>query len=483
SYPANATFGPFTVSYESDLAVMNTPEKFMYTNSTSVKPVAMDKLNEIAGFGNSQVIQYAGKGAYFLDRLENGVWRLEVMPDAIWTEDPFTRTSPKKEVAVINWQLQPITINLNDLGENFSVTALNAGNTHQASVNEKSFDVMPGTYLLKKAGVNTKFKAGSKWEHITLSEFAAPKTTVKKTHVLHTPVNEITATKDHIVHGTVVAPDMVLPVELYVSGKGGRSEFITMQRSNAYDFTAVVPARLVQEGFLTYHIVVQDKNEKFYTYPSGIEGRPWSWDFYDDKPYTVRVVAPANPVYLFNAATDSDELSRRWIRTSSLNPLPEPGRAELEINVEKLFIPDPENTEGEKIYDYSCRYFFGNKIAGRAEDAASKQKIVLKGRSLNEKDCVVQVAVVTSDGAAFGGLLTLNPGTADYALNIQELKPVDVVTLPRPYPTFLSYYFRKNNGTLDMRKIESLQISIGPGIAENELQNRHGIAMESVRLE
>jgi hypothetical protein len=64
------------------------------------------------------------------------------------------------------------------------------------------------------------------------------------------------------------------------------------------------------------------------------------------------------------------------------------------------------------------------------------------------------------------------------------LKPVKVVTLPRPYPTFLPYYFKgKGNDTLDMNKIESLQISIGPGISEAELQNKHGIAIESVRLE
>lgn len=229
---------------------------------------------------------------------------------------------------------------------------------------------------------------------------------------------------------------------------------------------------------------MRDKNEKSYTYPSGLEGRPWSWDFYDDKPYTVRVVPSSNAINLFDASTDSDELSRQWVRTSSLNPLPEPGKAELQINMEKLFTSDPENVNGEKIYDYTCRYFFGRKIAGRSGDVGSKQKIIFKGRSLNEKDCLVQLALITSDGSAFGGLLTLKPGTTDYALNISELKLVKLVTLPRPYPTFLPYYFKgKGSDKLDLNKIESLQISIGPGIAETELQNRHGMAIGSVRLE
>lgn len=483
SFPGNTTFGPFAVSYENDLAVMNTAEKFIYTNSTAIKPLAVDKLTQLSGFGTSEIVIYTGKGAYFLDRLENGVWRLEVMPDAIWIDDPFKRTSPNKKVAVINWSLQSMSVNLPDLGENFSIAALNAGNTFKAAVNGKSFEIMPGSYLLKKAGINTKFNGDSKWNSITLKEFAAPQTTLKNTHVLHTPVSEITAGKDHVIRVTIASPDRNLP-ELFVSGRGGRSEFIKMESTNTYDFTATIPARLVQEGFLNYHIVIKDRSNKFYTYPSGAEGRPWSWDFYDDKPYTVRVVPAENPITIFNAATDSDELSRQWVRTSSLVPLAEPGRAELQINVEKLFTADPENVNGEKIYDYSCRYFFKRKVSGRYENVASAKRIVFKGRSLNDKACIVQVALITSDGSAFGGLITLKPGSSDYALDIKDLQLVKTVVLPRPYPTFLPYYFTGiGSDKYFMTRVESLQISIGPGIPEAELQSKHGFAIESVRLE
>lgn len=484
TFPANTSFGPFTVSYENDLAVMNTPEKFFYTNSTGIKPVAIDKLTQLSGFGTSEVVRYEGKGAYFLDRLEKGVWRLEVMPDAIWIDDPFKRTSPKKEVAVINWKTHIMTLNLPDMGNNFSITALNEGNVYKTSANGMSFEIMPGSYLLRKTGVNTRLTRDSKWNKIALTEFAAPQTTLKNTYVLHNPVNEITSGKDYVIKAIVASPDNILPVELFVSGREGRSEFIKMTSVNGYDFSATIPARLVQDGILDYHIVIQDKEEKFYTYPSGLEGRPWQWDFFDDKPYTMRVVPTSNPINLFDAATDSDELSRQWISTSFLNPLPEPGKAELQMNVEKLFTPDQENINGEKIYDYSCRYFFGKKLGGRLNDVGSKQKLVLKGRSLNNKDCIIQVALVSSDGSVFGELLTLRPGVEEYVLNLNVLKPVRLVIVPRPYPTFLPYYFKnKGSDRLDMSKIESLQISIGPGIPQTELSDKHGIAIENVRLE
>ncbi len=482
-YPNNTTFGSFMVNYESDLALMNTPEKFIYTNTTTAKPVSADKLTRLAGAGNSPVIQYAGTGAYFLDRLESGVWRLEVMPDAVWVHDPFERTSPKKEIAVINHRKWPMTVNLFDLGEGFTITPLNEGNKHTPAVNGKSFDVVPGSYLISKKGIRTKYTAESKWNNIVLKEFAAPATSLKKTYVLHKPSSEISAGKAHIIEAVIASPQSPESVELYVEGAGGRSEFLKMENTQGYSYIVTIPERLVNEGFLKYHIVVK-QNNAFYTYPSGVEARPWHWDFYDENPYEVRVVPSASPVWLFNAATDSDKLLRPWIRNSVLKPLAEPGKAELLINVEKLFTQDPENMNGTKIYDYSAKYFFGTKIEGRVRDVASKQKLVVRARSLNNKPCVVQVSLVLKDGSAYGGLIALNPEAAEHTLLLSGLKRVNPAILPRPFPTFLPYYFEGTSVTdFDIQQAETIQVSIGPGIAESQLHDKHGIAIESVWLE
>jgi len=50
------------------------------------------------------VVSYEGHRAYLLDRLEKGVWRLEIMPDAVCVRDCFERASLKKKVAVILWK-------------------------------------------------------------------------------------------------------------------------------------------------------------------------------------------------------------------------------------------------------------------------------------------------------------------------------------------------------------------------------------------
>jgi len=481
-YPANTSFDKFRVSYEEDLAELNSEKEFYYTNTTTTNPIAPDKLEHIAGSENSSVVQYEGTGAYFLDRLESGVWRLEVMPDAIWVIDPFERTSPKKEVAVINWKEWPMTINLPDLGENFSITGINDGNTLQSTVNSKTLSVSPGTYFLVKNGVTTKLSRTDRWKNIVLNEFSAPPTSVKKTYVIHKPLSEVSADAALTVAAKVVSTNREPVVEIHAFGDGRRSEVLRMTRAKGYSYTTTIPDRIVKEGMLKYFIVVKDDHDAR-TYPSDIQGSPRDWDFYDTHPYEVRVVSKSFPVSLFSARTDADELSRQWQRSSMVLPTTE-GGLELVVNVEKLFTPDPENKDGAKISDYSMRYYFGRKVAGRASDIPQKTKLIFIGRSLNNEPCNLQLALIMKDGTAYGGTIEVKTTRGEYSLSLSELKPVSLVTLPRPYPTFLDYFFKSSVSTpLQLEAVETLQISIGPGIAETDLQRRHGVAIESVRLE
>ena len=110
TYPADSVFDAFRVSYNESLSEMNTPEEFYYSNSTNSKPVSVNQLKKLAGVGSSPIVNYDGNGAYFLDQLESGVWRLEVMPDAISIRDPFEKASLKKEVTRTQWSSHKMKI-------------------------------------------------------------------------------------------------------------------------------------------------------------------------------------------------------------------------------------------------------------------------------------------------------------------------------------------------------------------------------------
>jgi hypothetical protein len=56
--------------------------------------------------------------------------------------------------------------------------------------------------------------------------------------------------------------------------------------------------------------------------------------------------------------------------------------------------------------------------------------------------------------------------------------------MPRPYPTFLPYYSAVKQGTkLDLSQIESVQISVGPGIPKEDWKKPVDVFIKSVWIE
>jgi len=480
-FPDNTSFDNFNVGYLKDLAEYNSAEKFIYTNTTNSQLLDEKKLNKIAGFGNSSVVKYNGVGAYFLDKIDKGVWRLEVMPDAIWIDNPFGRNSPKKTVGVIKWENWDMSIKLKELGTDFTVEAINEGNLFSTKVEENSFSIVPGTYILSKKGVFKKWSANDNFNSNKLNDYFAPETTVTKTHFKHIAINEISEGTLLEITAQIVAPQSPTEVELWVYN-GFRREVIKMDWNNGYNYSAFVPANLITVGYLKYQIIVKGIDETI-TYPADQRGTPFNWDFYDRSTFDVRVVPKTNSIELFDAQKDADLLVKQWNRSLKLVPI-ENGEDEYQINIDKLFVADNENLNATPMYDYSFKHFIIDKINGRKSDLSSKETIVFKGRSLNDKPCKLQIAFVMVNGAAFGKVIEIGTERLDYKLAIKDLKPVKTVTLPRPYPSFLPYFLEHNlNTTFDINKVESIQFSIGPEITKSEFEEKHGIAIVSLDLE
>lgn len=176
SYPENTRFGHTRIDYASDLSEYNSPEKFLYTNSTTTLPENSSSLRQIAGHGSSSVVGYPGSGAYFLDRLPGSdTWRLEVMPDAEIISDPFGNTDLHDAKVVAVNREHPIKITLPSLGETYHYKGINEGNDLQGEARKGEIMVMPGVYLLSatKAGLNADSRtvvAGN----IGLTEYVSP---------------------------------------------------------------------------------------------------------------------------------------------------------------------------------------------------------------------------------------------------------------------------------------------------------------------
>lgn len=476
-YPSNAKFGDFRVSYEEDLAEFVRKDKFYYTNTTATVPPSLNTLVEIAGAGSSPVVKYDGLGAYFLDKISEGEWRLEVMPDAVWVDNLFSTNSLSKKVAVINWKKWAMNVSLPDLGSDFKVVPLRDVQSQFAASNT-SFDVTPGVYILIANGKAMSSKPSDRLGNIRIDEFVAPPSNVDKVYVVHTPAFVAKAGMPLDVKANVVAPSEVDSVQIVVQS-GFRAKAFNMEQKAAYEYVARISGDDLKPGFVNYHIVVYS-NGQATAFPSELNGYPQQWDFYGEA-YTVPVSA-SNSLVLFNAATDAHEVSREWRRGANLLPTEIPGSAEMVVSIDGLGKLDPENKKGAIVNDYSLRYNFAPRAASRQKDLISFNKIVVYGKS-NDKAFPLQIALIDSAGNTIGGKIQLARGQSRFELDIKQMQPVKMVTLPRPYPTFLPYYFERSNNAFEMAKVETVQVSVGPGLSNQELDSDYTFTIERITLE
>ncbi len=149
--PAAAVFPPFRSSAEADLSEMVTDEAFLSSNMTDTRPPRPEALARVWGCGSSPVVAYGGSGAYFLDRVTPGVWRMQLYPDVFTVADPYSGTAATK-VRVIPGR-HVMTLRLPDLGDAFTVRPFGgaAAGDRLTKGQKGAFEVTPGDYLLTRS--------------------------------------------------------------------------------------------------------------------------------------------------------------------------------------------------------------------------------------------------------------------------------------------------------------------------------------------
>ncbi|MFT6443224.1 MAG: hypothetical protein ACJASM_002783, partial [Salibacteraceae bacterium] len=360
-YPENVSFGDFQINYSEDLAIYNSTQKYLYTNNTDIVPKTENSLEKIVGYGNSPLINYSGRGAYFLDKLEKGVWRLELQPDAIWVQNPFGKNSLDKQVAVIKWKDQTMQIKLKELVEGFEIQAMDNGNTYVPKVENEVITIRPGVYIINANGVENKWKANDTFGDYTIGDYFAPKENVEKGWLLHEPLKRVNIDADVTFIAEYVGSEEPKNVKVVLQTPSNWEE-LTLEKTESYTYQATLTKDKLTEGFLHYDFVVETLSGDSFTYPTSRKGHPYDWDFYDRKRYKAVILDIEKPVYLFNAYDDADAVVKKWLKTIEIKPTANPAEAELHINVDKLFNKDNENHLATPIHDYSFKHFINADI-------------------------------------------------------------------------------------------------------------------------
>ncbi len=466
-YPSNTAFGPFRVSYEQNLAEMVTDEVFYYSNDTGSRPDRPEQLQEIAGVGTSPLVQYEGTGAYFLDRLEPGVWRLEVMPDAILVEDPFDDPNLDKTVSRVVWNRWPMTIALPDLGSGFTFRGINEANNLKGAADGQTVPVGPGVYILTRNGTSSSgWSADSSYQNITVGEFAAPQPDGDLSYdVLHTPVRETTADNPLTIRAQVVGPETPEQVELfYRTASLGElqpqptmlrynTERMPMKRVDGYTYEAEVPDSILTAGGSIMYFLVLKNGNNFTTFPGEFDGKPGDWNYHNGEYWGSRFADPQAPLLLLDPEEDFNQvlpLRTAW-RVSSQKRLVNGSR--IDSRAIRLSADMPEKAL------LFLREYIGGKLEGRRDDLANFSHVVVRARALNKQTRTLQFGFLTTDGYTYAAPLELTRKWRDIRIPLAHLEQTGTA-LRLTYPQMMGDFFIPEMAIpFDATKIENWEIS------------------------
>ncbi len=452
NYPDNTEFGDFKVSYEDNLAELVSTERFFYSNNTQSEPPQPDKLTEIAGYGNSPIVSYEGKGAYFLDKLEENIWRLEVMPDAYWLRDPYAAVSPKRQVAAVHHSRHFMSIRLPGLPDNFTATAINEGNHYSTQAVSGKFEIKPGVYLVGAEKAVAQIDPQKKFKNITLDEFVAPQSNLDTLLVKNHTVTSSNAGTPVNIEFNVISGKTPAQVMVHLS-TGWRGTQLKAEKTGSNQYRVQVPEKLIEHGKLDYYILTETP-EGWQTFPAGVSGRPNDWDFIAFDTYQIDILPENKPIQLWEAKENWPRTMSTWREDVSLKPTFEGAALHYEIS------PDSAGADEEKPL-HTFKYYFADDVKGRKETLTQKSHLVVKASAKLGTKPVIEVSLIDHSGAVKVHRLTLENGKNLYKIPFQEMQPGRFAIVPRPYPGFLPYYANIGaNESFNLEKTETLQVSL-----------------------
>jgi hypothetical protein len=462
SMVSDSLFAGVKLSPQQNLSELNQPGAFYYSGSTSSAPIDVKKLQHIAGVGSSPVVKYDGTGAYFLDKIKDGVWRLEVMPDAVQIKDPFERASPKKEVTQILWRNHQMSVHLANLGDNFSVNAINLNNGFEGAAKQSSFQISPGTYLLTKKGV--KYTAADKEDKsgaLGLNEFSAPKAANVQVTVRHEHPEEISEHQPVKLKATVSGINENDKVTVYFSHLSNRWMQAEMEKVAAYEYAVAIPNELLTPGLLQYRIVISKNQTANYTFPGAFPMRPGDWDFYPKAAYEIHIVKEGSPLELFNANTDREKLNYYHPDWNNYRTSVSTFNAPKQLAVKSTML----KADGKSFMGW--QHFAGEKMAARIRDLAAFNQLVLTAKA-TQGPVKAKIALITKDATSFATYVQLSSEEQEIKIDLKQLKPEAMLLLPRPYPGFLPlFYTSGTNKTFNLKEVEKVEVTFGYDLPES----------------
>lgn len=438
SYPDNMRFGGFRVDDRENLSEFVGTDRFYHSNTTTTRPENPQKLNHLAGCGSSPLVDYEGTGAWFLDKLADGVWRLEVYPDAAVIDNAFEFRGPDRPAVLTVRRQRKMTIDLPDLGESFYL-ATPSGMEIARSEHGK-IEVQPGLYRLSRSRSTITFDDG----------LYAPEPDTFDPVLLYEPPTSLPEGKPWTAILQIVSAEAPRSVVLHIR-KGGGFEQFPMTAGRGFDFSAIVPASLITAGFVDHYVTWRDRSHKVVR-PDVTDSVPGDWDFPKTGGFRIPIVATDDPLVLFDAERDGGRIVVPYS-----NYVAQPPRIVANAFGMAALEFDGGSLETSLHQDLPAQVGWNGPIDTQGRDISSFSRVIVDGRSITGEGGVT-VILIERDGTAWGAPAEFSPAAYQAEIPLSAFVSVNAAMLPRDFPLSINPYF--------LRSSKQSQDWSGPRLAE-----------------
>ncbi|NWF88898.1 MAG: hypothetical protein HXY50_05475 [Ignavibacteriaceae bacterium] len=459
--------------YSHDLSLLNESKKFYYSGNTNAAPADVNNLENIAGYGSSSIIKYEGRGAYFIDKIEQDLWKLEVFPDAVWLKDPFGKNGLDDPVSKLIWKTHKMKIMLPGLNSDYNLYSLNR-NSKQAVNNE--IEIEPGVYFVTNGTASP-----IDFTKVTPTDFEK----IKKygefiNGFTETEIRNLTPLSfyedDHKkIEVEVYSNENNLKVFVYVKRLWWRGfQKIQLQKLNDFTFEAQLPNELSAAGIIEYYIALEN-DERVLTFPGKLKMSPDFWSFNPKEKYELSIYPSSDKKIIYQPARDFKNLTVpniwRFVDYQIDYSFDFDNKEELNLKLRSVRNKFPE---------FALQFYVGKYTQNIQPDY---NQLELEIESSNGELDSAYVRVLYDDTKGFEQKIAISPFYEKIKIPLIETHKFNYALLPRPYPTFLPYWYVSNFIADSARKpkLESIQIAIPLPEPKIELKE-FGIKIKSISL-
>jgi hypothetical protein len=259
-----------------------------------------------------------------------------------------------------------------------------------------------------------------------------------------------------------------------------------MRWVSGYTWSAPVPAAALAEGPHDF-VITTYRGAAATTFPDGVGGRPYDWDYLGRSSWPVEVVGERTPVTLFRAGDDASHLvfsrigdaGRRGLFRVALSPV---------TGVPVFHLELPVRPGGEALPDYTASLVIKDRIVARGASIGHGDSVRVRARGLGPHQ-LLHLTLMEDDGTSWTAAVPLDSTWVDRSLPLAAFAIGRGVLLPEGFPGEWNYWVGPAAGrgaTGDgprLERVERIQISLRPEPGVAVTPGNYGVELESVVLE